>query len=249
MTCGGRSWAGPERGSEILCVLTHGMGSTPPPWGQHNHPMLVWMSSMLYPKHPLSSADPGSYFNLHVVSPACQQKGEGDCGYLAKYNQACSGQMGLVCLGEGNSDNKRTGMRGLACHLGEGSSDFKPMVRRPCWHCSSLLGHGCSTSCFFLSRGAQFVFSGIGFPIFLSWFSTTFLNIVVEVMTSGLPQVCKPWLGVCKDMLPVKHLAPKILTQSIIVIANLPEGCGWWSYRKLCSMTGSVGALGCKLGH
>ena len=31
MTCGGRSWAGPERGSEILCVLTHGMGSTPPP--------------------------------------------------------------------------------------------------------------------------------------------------------------------------------------------------------------------------
>ena len=30
MTCGGRSWAGPERGSEILCVLTHGMGSTPP---------------------------------------------------------------------------------------------------------------------------------------------------------------------------------------------------------------------------
>ena len=31
LTCGGRSWAGPERGSEILCVLTHGMGSTPPP--------------------------------------------------------------------------------------------------------------------------------------------------------------------------------------------------------------------------
>ena len=29
----GRSWAGPERGSEILCVLTHGMGSTPP----HHH--------------------------------------------------------------------------------------------------------------------------------------------------------------------------------------------------------------------
>ena len=27
----GGSWAGPERGSEILCVLTHGMGSTPPP--------------------------------------------------------------------------------------------------------------------------------------------------------------------------------------------------------------------------
>ena len=28
LTCRGRSWAGPERGSEILCVLTHGMGST-----------------------------------------------------------------------------------------------------------------------------------------------------------------------------------------------------------------------------
>ena len=34
MTCGGRSWAGPERGSEILCMLTHGMGSTPP---HHHH--------------------------------------------------------------------------------------------------------------------------------------------------------------------------------------------------------------------
>ena len=34
LTCGGRSWAGPERGSEILCVLTHGMGSTPPPQPQ-----------------------------------------------------------------------------------------------------------------------------------------------------------------------------------------------------------------------
>ena len=31
MTCGGRSWAGHERGSEILCVSTHRMGSTPPP--------------------------------------------------------------------------------------------------------------------------------------------------------------------------------------------------------------------------
>ena len=35
---GGRSWAGPERGSEILCVLTHGMGSTPPPPG---HALMV----------------------------------------------------------------------------------------------------------------------------------------------------------------------------------------------------------------
>ena len=38
MTCGGRSWAGPERGSEILCVLTHGMGSTPPHHHHHHEP-------------------------------------------------------------------------------------------------------------------------------------------------------------------------------------------------------------------
>ena len=34
---------------------------------------------------------------------------------------------------------------------------------------------------------------------------------MVEVMISGLPQVSKLWLGVSKGMLPVKHLAPKIL--------------------------------------
>ena len=30
-------------------------------------------------------------------------------------------------------------------------------------------------------------------------------------MASGLPQVCKLWLGVSKGMLPLKHLAPQIL--------------------------------------
>ena len=45
----------------------------------------------------------------------------------------------------------------------------------------------------------------------MSWFSTTLLNNVVEVMTSGLPQDCKLWLGISKGMLPVEHLAPKIL--------------------------------------
>ena len=34
---------------------------------------------------------------------------------------------------------------------------------------------------------------------------------MVEVITSGLPQVCNLWLGVNKGMLPVKHLAQKIL--------------------------------------
>ena len=53
--------------------------------------------------------------------------------------------------------------------------------------------------------------SGCGVHAFLSWFSTTCLEIVVEVMTSGLPQVCEQWLGVGNGMLPVEHLAPEIL--------------------------------------
>ena len=46
----GRSWEGPERGSEILCVLTHGMGSTPPPTHFATPPQyntgasLLWLS-------------------------------------------------------------------------------------------------------------------------------------------------------------------------------------------------------------
>ena len=63
----------------------------------------------------------------------------------------------------------------------------------------------------YLCRGEQIGLTGCDVPVLLSCFSTTFLNIVVEGMTSGLPQVCKPWLGISKDMLPVKHLAPKIL--------------------------------------
>ena len=45
---------------------------------------------------------------------------------------------------------------------------------------------------------------------FLSWFSTAFLIIVVDHVTTGLSQVCELWLGVGKGMLPVGHLAPKI---------------------------------------
>ena len=41
--------------------------------------------------------------------------------------------------------------------------------------------------------------------------STTFLKIVVVVMTSGLPQICKHRLEVCKGMLPAKHLVQRIL--------------------------------------
>ena len=55
------------------------------------------------------------------------------------------------------------------------------------------------------------MFSGCRSSAFPSWFFTTVLIIVVEIMTLGLPQVCKLWLGVSKGMLPVKHLAPQIL--------------------------------------
>ena len=62
-----------------------------------------------------------------------------------------------------------------------------------------------------LSRAAQFGFSRCGVPAFPSWFSITFLKIVVEVMTSGLPQICDLWFGVSNGMLPVLVLAQKIL--------------------------------------
>ena len=51
------------------------------------------------PKHPLSGADPEYYFDLYMVPPAYQPKGEGDSGYLAQYSLASSGQVGLVSLG------------------------------------------------------------------------------------------------------------------------------------------------------
>ena len=53
--------------------------------------------------------------------------------------------------------------------------------------------------------------SGCGVPVFQSWFSAIFLNVVVEVITLGLPPACKLWFGVSKGMIPVRHLAPKIL--------------------------------------
>ena len=50
-------------------------------------------------KHPLSGAENVSYFDLHVVPPGYQPKGEGDSGYLAQNNQAYSGLVGLSSLG------------------------------------------------------------------------------------------------------------------------------------------------------
>ena len=73
MTCGGRSWAGPERGSEILCVLTHGMGSTPP---HHHHWVIVRPDVDIHRKSTVTDSLESdhyctkSYFNISVSKPS-----------------------------------------------------------------------------------------------------------------------------------------------------------------------------------
>ena len=72
MTCGGRSWAGPERGSEILCVLTHGMGSTPP---HHHHSIIIILLILLL---------------FHVITPIGLQLYLRDmppCGSISQYKK------------------------------------------------------------------------------------------------------------------------------------------------------------------
>ena len=104
------------------------------------------------PSHPLSGTDPESYFDLHVVPPGYQPKGEDDCRYLAQYNQPYSWRVGLFSLGRLPTEERGTPIinprAGEACqpslenHLGTGKSDFKSTARGPCWHCPSWLGHG-----------------------------------------------------------------------------------------------------------
>ena len=67
-------------------------------------------------------------------------------------------------------------------------------------------------------------FQDVAFP---SLFSTTFLQIVLEVMTSALPQVCKLLLGVSNGMLPMKHLSPKILMAVNYCRRQLARRLGW----------------------
>ena len=91
------------------------------------------------PMHTLSDTDPESNVDLHAVPPGYQPKGEGDCGYMAQYNQDYSGLVGLVSLGRlpkldmgAPILNPHTGMDHqpwLATQQGEGSSDMKPIVR------------------------------------------------------------------------------------------------------------------------
>ena len=46
-------------------------------------------------------------------------------------------------------------------------------------------------------------------------------------MTSGLPQVCKQWLVICKAMLPVRHLPPTILIAVNHCDHQLARMLGW----------------------
>ena len=74
----------------------------------------------------------------------------------------------------------------------------------------------------------QFKFSACGASAFQSWFSTTFLNNVVDAMTSRLPQVCKLWFRVGKSMLPVTYLAKEILMSVNNSVCQLARRF-WWA--------------------
>ena len=78
-----------------------------------------------------------------------------------------------------------------------------------------------------LSRGAHYGFKGCGVTAIPSWFSTTFPKIVLEAMPSEMPQLCKLLLGVSKGMLPVKHLAPKIIMAVNYCWRQLARRLGW----------------------
>ena len=51
------------------------------------------------PRHLLSGVDPESYFNPHVVPPGYRPTGEGDCMYMAQYNQAYFRWVRLISIG------------------------------------------------------------------------------------------------------------------------------------------------------
>ena len=68
--------------------------------------------------------------------------------------------------------------------------------------------------------------------------STTFYKIELENSTSGMPQVCKLSLGVIKDMLPIKHIASKILTVVNYCGRQLARRLGWAApayHKKECA--------------
>ena len=70
-------------------------------------------------------------------------------------------------------------------------------------------------------------FSRCGNPASLRLFSTTFRKIVVEVMTSILPQLLKLWFLNSKGMLPVKQIALKILMGINYCGRKIARKFGW----------------------
>ena len=110
--------------------------------------MLLLVSSILDPKHPLSGADPESYFNLHMIPPGYQPIEEGDYSYQTQYNQAGEDPQPWsadhIC--KENSNIKPMEIEAhqplLEIDQEEINYDFKLMAPGPCWHCPSLLSHG-----------------------------------------------------------------------------------------------------------
>ena len=92
---------------------------------------------------------------------------------IARLTPGGRGSLALVVLvhhGDGNSDNKAMAGEArqpwLTTLLGERDSDIQHIMTGPCWYCPCVLGHGSLISCYFLSRGAHFGFSGCGVPAF-----------------------------------------------------------------------------------
>ena len=96
------------------------------------------------PRHPLSSADPESYFDLHMEPLDTNQKERATAGTWrgiirltpCRWDSLAFDRLptSFSCprLGEACQPS-------LATQLGDGNSDFKPIARGPCWHCPSLL--------------------------------------------------------------------------------------------------------------
>ena len=86
-------------------------------------------------------------------------------------------------------------------------ADFFKYVA-PCLDVFLYCSHFFCKICFYvqLGRGVPNGFSGCSVSANLSEFFTThFLQIVVEVKASGPPHILKLWLEVKKGMLPVKY--------------------------------------------
>ena len=107
-----------------------------------------------------------------------------------------------------NYDNKPTDRRHLLALVGNSPKGVK--LTSSLWRKNLVIVPACSAMA---AKHPTFFYIGVPKLSFqdAAFLPSTFLIIVVEVTTSGLPQVLKLWFRVRKDMLPVQHLAPKIL--------------------------------------